>query len=218
VIIRKPFRRYFVLLLVFALAGLVLLTIDIIRRQRLASQSLPSEPMPKSSAPAMPLPANQWEASLYFLAKNPSQAGRGILVEERRMLTRSGSIAEQARRVLDELVAGSRDGHLAVLPLEAKPLQFFLLPDGTAVINYSHMLIDKNPRGIESELACIYAIVNTLTRNFGEIASVRILIEGAEKETLCGHIDLSSSLKQDLSYVAGFEHMVTPVRVEKLPP
>ena len=49
------------------------------------------------------------------------------------------------------------------------------------------------------ELASIYAVVNSLTQNVSKIDRVQILIEGAEAETLAGHIDLSRPFSEDLS-------------------
>jgi hypothetical protein len=53
------------------------------------------------------------------------------------------------------------------------------------------------------ELASIYSVVNSLTQNVSGINRVQILIEGAEAETLAGHIDLSRPLVEDLSMTGG---------------
>ena len=56
-----------------------------------------------------------------------------------------------------------------------------------------------HPGGLTMELASIYAVVNSLTQNVSKIDRVQILIEGAEAETLAGHIDLSRPFSEDLS-------------------
>jgi hypothetical protein len=43
-------------------------------------------------------------------------------------------------------------------------------------------------------MGTVFAVVNTLTYNFKSIKRVFILIDGSEKETLAGHIDLSRPL------------------------
>ena len=57
----------------------------------------------------------------------------------------------------------------------------------------------RHPGGLAMELASIYSVVNSLTQNVGKIGRVQILIEGAEAETLAGHIDLSHPFSEDLS-------------------
>lgn len=216
--IRKPYRRYLAVLLFFLLAGLVLLLADIIRKQRSILNSSSGEVARAAAAPDAPAIAGQVEMVLYFVPGGPLPSGRGILTEEKRLVARTGSTTDQARRLLDELKLGSRNGHQPVISPEAKMLHLFITKEGTAVINYHRALIDQHPGGVESEMATVYGIVNTLTRNFPEIASVRFLVEGVERETLVGHVDLSGDLKQDLSFVRGFEHSPLRIRVEPLPP
>ena len=57
--------------------------------------------------------------------------------------------------------------------------------------------------GLTMELASIYSVVNSLTQNVTGIHQVQILIEGAEAETLAGHIDLSRPFSEDLSMGPG---------------
>jgi spore germination protein GerM len=45
--------------------------------------------------------------------------------------------------------------------------------------------------GSDTETARVYGLVNTLALNFPAVASVRILVDGQEVETLLGHMDLS---------------------------
>jgi germination protein M len=61
---------------------------------------------------------------------------------------------------------------------------------------------DTHPGGLTQELASIYAVVNSLTQNVEGISQVQILIEGAETETLAGHIDLTKPFREDLSMIA----------------
>ena len=153
----------------------------------------------KTAAP----PANQIEVELYFPAPGSSPGGFGILQEERRRIRRSSSSSDLARALLEELFTGPREGGLPVIPPAARLHQVYILKDGRAVLNYSHGLVENCPEGVEGEAALIYSIVNTLTRNISEIRGVRILIDGNERETLSGHLDLSGFLQQDMSLVRG---------------
>lgn len=57
--------------------------------------------------------------------------------------------------------------------------------------------------GSATETARVYGIVQTLTYNFPDVKSVRILVDGQEVDTLLGHLDLSRSLPPEPRLVAG---------------
>jgi germination protein M len=58
-------------------------------------------------------------------------------------------------------------------------------------VDLSREIMEKHPSGSSAELATVYSIVNTLAYNFKPIKKVFLLVEGSEKETLSGHINLS---------------------------
>ena len=72
----------------------------------------------------------------------------------------------------------------------------------------------NHPGGLIQEVSSIYAIVNSLTENLPSIRRVQILVEGAEAETLAGHIDLSKPLRQDLSMTSFHETISKGIREE----
>jgi hypothetical protein len=53
--------------------------------------------------------------------------------------------------------------------------------------------------GSQAEILAVYAIVHSIAANFDEIGSVKILINGGEKSTFAGHVDLSRPLRPDRS-------------------
>jgi hypothetical protein len=53
--------------------------------------------------------------------------------------------------------------------------------------------------GSQAEILAVYAIVHSITTNFEEISSVKILINGGESSTFGGHLDLSRPLRPDRS-------------------
>ena len=77
--------------------------------------------------------------------------------------------------------------------------ELFVTPQGLAVVDFTQEASSRHPGGLTMELASIYSVVNSLTQNVGKIGRVQILIEGAEAETLAGHIDLSHPFSEDLS-------------------
>ena len=77
------------------------------------------------------------------------------------------------------------------LPAEAVLLQFYLLPDGTAVADFSDALANATPSGIMSEQMAVDSIVRTLQANISSAHRLKILIHGQEVDTLAGHLDLT---------------------------
>ena len=58
---------------------------------------------------------------------------------------------------------------------------------GMAYVDFSSTISANHPGGMVNEQATVYSIVNSLTYNLPEIRQVKILVGGAEKETLAGH-------------------------------
>jgi spore germination protein GerM len=215
--IRKPYWRILGIFVTFLIIGLALLVAVILNRQPHPIEHPPLEKNGGNPAPSA-APQGEVEVTLYFPAAGESSAGWGILQEERRRIRRTTSNNELARALLEELASGSREARLSVIPSGTRLLQVYLLKDGSAILNYTHTLAESCPEGVEGEVALVYSIVNTLTRNIPEIRRVRILIDGMERETLGGHLDISGFLEQDMSLVQGTPPMTNPVRVQPLPP
>lgn len=99
----------------------------------------------------------------------------------------------RSRQVLNTLLAGPVDTELRTLPPDAVLLAFYLLPDGTAIADFSEALATSIPSGIESEQMAADSITKTLQANVPQVRKLRILIHGQEVETLAGHLDLSGT-------------------------
>ena len=97
----------------------------------------------------------------------------------------------RAKQVLNTLLAGPVDTELRTLPPDAALLAFYLLPDGTAIADFSEALATSTPSGIQSEQMAVDSIARTLEANVPKVRQVKILIHGQEMETLAGHLDLS---------------------------
>ena len=84
-----------------------------------------------------------------------------------------------------------------------------LLPEGTALIDAyldanSILYIDLSPEfaanckgGTTGEYQALYSILNTVFYNFPFVMGAKIAINGAEKDTLAGHISIKSILTRD---------------------
>jgi len=126
----------------------------------------------------------------------------GLLHPEEREVEVGPTPAQEAGRVLDELVKGSRVGNLAVLPPDTRVRQVYFTRDGIAYVDFSGELSADHPSGSEAELATVFAVVNTLAYNYKDVKRVFILIDGTERESLGGHVRLDRALFPNYSLVA----------------
>jgi hypothetical protein len=99
----------------------------------------------------------------------------------------------RSKQVLNTLLAGPVDTELRTLPPDAALLAFYLLPDGTAIADFSEALGTSIPSGIESEQMAVDSVSKTLEANVPQVRRLKILIHGQEVETLAGHLDLSQT-------------------------
>jgi hypothetical protein len=97
----------------------------------------------------------------------------------------------RAKQVLNTLLAGPVNTELRTLPPDAVLLAFYLLPDGTAVADFSEALATSTPSGIESEEMAVDSITKTLEANVPQVHWLKILVHGQEVDTLAGHLDLT---------------------------
>jgi Sporulation and spore germination len=99
----------------------------------------------------------------------------------------------RSKQVLNTLLAGPVDTELRTLPPDAALLAFYLLPDGTAIADFSEALATSIPSGIESEQMALDSVTKTLEANVPQVRRLKVLIHGQEVETLAGHLDLSQT-------------------------
>ena len=153
--------------------------------------SAPSLAIPPAVSPSAPLR----RVKLFF----PSSRPDNLLEVEERDIRSSDLPSEEAKQIIAELISGSRERRLPALPSETGLRELFVTAQGLAVVDLTQEASLRHPGGLSMELASIYSVVNSLTQNVGTIAQVQILINGAEAETLAGHIDLSHPYSEDLS-------------------
>jgi len=101
----------------------------------------------------------------------------------------------RAKEVLNTLLAGPVDSEARTLPPDAALLAFYILPDGTAIADFSEALGTSIPSGIQSEQLAIDSIARTLEANVPQVQRIKILIHGQEVETLAGHVDLTQTFR-----------------------
>jgi spore germination protein GerM len=142
-------------------------------------------------------PAAARTVTLFFLDDDDD-----FLHRETRQVAAGPTADEEAEQALTELIKGSEKGLLSPLPPQTKVRQVFIGKNGVATVDLSREVAEKFSYGSTMELAAVYAVVNTLAFNFKTVKRVVILVEGAEKETLGGHVDLTRAFLPDYSLVA----------------
>ena len=129
------------------------------------------------------------KAKLFWASGADDGAVSAVTVE----LPLSNDPVLRSKQVLNTLLAGPVDVELRTLPPDAALLAFYLLPDGTAIADFSEALGTSIPSGIESEQMAVDSITRTLQANVPQVLRLKILIHGQEVETLAGHLDLSQA-------------------------
>jgi spore germination protein GerM len=122
-----------------------------------------------------------------------SGANQGTLVPSTVDLPLSNDPTLRAKEILNTLLAGPVDPDARTLPPDAALLAFYILPDGTAVADFSEAFANSIPSGIQSEELAVDSITRTLEANVPQVRRLRILVHGQEVETLAGHLDLSQA-------------------------
>jgi Sporulation and spore germination len=131
-------------------------------------------------------PTDVKEKAQIFWAAGPDRTAP-VEVE----LTLSADPVRRARQVLHALIENPPSPALRTLPANAGLLAFYILPDGTAVADFSDALALETPSGILSEELAVDSITKTLESNVTSLRRLKILIHGQEVDTLAGHIDLT---------------------------
>lgn len=103
----------------------------------------------------------------------------------------SADPVQRARQVLHALIANSPTPEQRTIPAATIVTGFYVLPDGTAIADFSDSLASELPSGILSEKLAVDSIAGTLGANVPALRRLKILIHGQEMETLAGHVDLT---------------------------
>ena len=141
---------------------------------------------PPEVEPLSPMAEERRKIVLFFLSEEDT-----FLHPEEREIAADSSIVRQAKQTIEELIKGSLRGYIPPFPPETKLRELYVTKEGVAYVDFSEDIVEKHLSGSSSEISTIFSVVNSLTYNFEYIKKVFILIEGQEKETLGGHINLS---------------------------
>lgn len=103
----------------------------------------------------------------------------------------SADPVERSKQLVRELIEKPPTPSQRTLPGDAVLTDFYVLPGGTAVADFSDALSAELPSGILSEAMAVNSIVDTLSSNVTGLLRLKILIHGQEVDTLAGHVDLT---------------------------
>jgi spore germination protein GerM len=98
---------------------------------------------------------------------------------------------ERSRQLVQALVANPPTAGQRTLPEDTTLSSFYILPDGTAVADFSDAISSEMPSGILSEEMAVNSIARTLESNVSGLRRLKILIHGQEVDTLAGNVDLT---------------------------
>ena len=191
--VKEKWKFWLTALLVFVLVGAAI-SVPIIRRrmQRAARlQQQTAEQARRELVQAVPMnPSDpRVKAKLFWLSDSDSSVLAPVTVE----LPLSSDPVLRSKQVLNTLLAGPVDIELRTLPPDAVLLAFYILPDGTAIADFSEALATSIPSGIASEQLAVDSMARTLEASVPEVKRLKILIHGQEAETLAGHVDLTGT-------------------------
>ena len=131
---------------------------------------------------------------LYFHRPGAIDPARGFLIAEDREIAAIDDPALRARQIIGELFRGRSNG-AGSFPEQARLRQFYLLEDGTAVVDLSQETAAGLRPGITSELAVIYSITRSLRENLEEVEQVLFLVDGQSQSTLGGHVSIADPFR-----------------------
>jgi Sporulation and spore germination len=168
----------------------VLAAVVLLSRHR---QPPPAPPPPAGATPApTPVPGI---LVLFFPADDT------LLHREARQVPEvPAALGARIRLVVEELIAGSREGYAPAVPWAATVDAVFVDHEGNAYVDLSTPP-DGAIEGSDGELAFAFAAVDSVVTNCPGVRRVQLLLGGHEVATL-GHLDLSRPLPPDLEIVA----------------
>jgi hypothetical protein len=129
----------------------------------------------------------QVKARIFWLAAEQP----GELQAEEVSLPLSSEPVTRAKQLIEALISSPPSPAQRTLPADAVLLEFYILPDGLAVADFSGSFAGQTPSGILSEQLAVDSVVRTLAASVEPVRRLKILIQGQEVDTLAGHLDLT---------------------------
>lgn len=160
------------------------------RRVRNLSRKGPTEEQARREVTQLPIatPSDVRVKAKLFWASTTSV---GTLEPVELELRLSADPVQRSKQLISALIVEPPEDERRTLPEDVTLLEFYLLPDGTAVADFSDTLSTETPSGILSEQTAVDSLACTLGANVDAIRRLKILIHGQDTDTLAGHLDLT---------------------------
>lgn len=157
----------------------------------------PQAVTPAGTVTATPAPPQRKiTATLYFISVD------GLSLQGVQQEVPFGEpVVEQARLIVEAQLGEAPKPLAAAVPAGTRLRALFLSDRGDAFVDLSREATSRHTGGALAELFTIYALVDALTVNLPAITRVQILVDGKERDTLAGHVDLRHPLQKNLRWV-----------------
>jgi len=139
-------------------------------------------------APPITTPTDVTSTASIFWA---SETAPEQLAPVQAQIALSSDPAMRGKQVIQALIASPPSPAQRTLPADVTLLAFYVVPDGTAIADFSDALSAETPSGILSEELTVNSIAQTLAANVPSLRRLKILMHGQEVEALAGHVDLT---------------------------
>jgi spore germination protein GerM len=152
-----------------------------------------------ASPPAPRAPAatgRKITARLFYV----SDDGAGLISVERDVPFAEGTL-DQARHIVEAQLAAPPEPLVSAVPAGTTLRALFVTERGHAFVDLSRDVVTGHTGGSMSETLTVYTLVDALTANLPAITAVQILVDGKQRDTLAGHVDLRRPLAKNLAWV-----------------
>lgn len=106
----------------------------------------------------------------------------------------SSNQQQRAQEILRQLLTMYQaKGSPHPITMNAEVRNVYLTQSGTAVVDVNGAFADGQTSGVLAEELTLVSFAQTLAMNAPNISAVKFLVDGQERETLAGHVDISGA-------------------------
>jgi len=161
-----------------------------------------ADPAPIAAAPAGALSAPATTAARIGATIYAVAADGDYLVASRREIPLAVDAAAQGREILLAALHPPDAPLLPAIPAGVTLRGFFLMASGDAFVDLGGDTLTSFHPGATAERLFVYALVQSLTASLPAARRVQLLVNGAEVDSLGGHLDLREPLPPDPALLA----------------
>ncbi|HLG18952.1 MAG TPA: GerMN domain-containing protein [Bdellovibrionota bacterium] len=150
------------------------------------------ESAPAGEPPAAVTPATEATitASIYLPARDLSR----IDLFSVELPDRRADLQKWVEALFSAFSSPPSNTALPILAANTVPRHVFVDENQTLYLDMPASFAEAPPTGAEMEILTIQSIVRTLTENISGVKAVKILMEGSDRDTLWGHVDVRNPI------------------------